>query len=155
MSVDRRTMRTLIDRALTVRVATVSANGTPMVTPLWFARDGDVIVAGTRRAAPLARHIDANPAVVLLFGDRGGRPAAQVLRVAGTARIRDSSALTLARKLRMARRYFVGPGAIAHWATNWRKLGVRGRYYAERTETCTIEIALGDGEFVDVPRAER
>jgi hypothetical protein len=153
MSIDRRALHAFVDRALTVRIASVSAKGTPMVTPLWFARDGDVIFVGTRAGSPLTRHVEARPRVVLFFGDRGGRATAPVLRVTGTARLRERSALTLARKLQVARRYIIAPAALAHWLTNWRKLGVRSRYYAERTESCVIEITLGDGEFVDVPRA--
>jgi hypothetical protein len=153
VTADRDTARRFIDRALTVRIATVSAKGTPMVTPLWFGRDGDVVFVGTMRASPLARHIAARPRVVLLFGDRGGRATSRALRVTGSATIRARSALTRARKLQIARRYIIAPGALAHWASNWRKLGARGRYYAERPESCVIELTLDAAEFVRVPHA--
>ena len=153
MSADRRSLLRFVDGALTVRVATVSAKGTPMVTPLWFARDGDVIVLGTRRGSPLTRHVEARPRVVLLFADDGGRPAPRALRVTGTARVRERTALTPARKVRIGRRYIIAPRALLHWAANWRKLRVRGRYYAERTDSCVVEITLVEGAFVDIPRA--
>jgi nitroimidazol reductase NimA-like FMN-containing flavoprotein (pyridoxamine 5'-phosphate oxidase superfamily) len=73
MSVSRAALRRFVDGALTVRLATLSPRGTPLLTPLWFARDGDVIYLGTRRGSPHARHMTRNPRVVLLFGDQGGR----------------------------------------------------------------------------------
>ncbi len=152
MSVSRSALRRFVDRALTVRLATISNKGTPLLTPLWFARDGDVIYVGTRRGSLHARHITENPRVVMLFGDRGGKRTRRVLRVLGTARVCDYQTMSLIRKARMAWRYFLRPAALVHWAANWRKIGVRNRYYAERTDPSMVEITLEDAEFVAQPR---
>lgn len=151
MSVSRRALRRFADGALTVRLATVSRKGTPLLTPLWFARQGDVIYIGTRRGSLHARQAIENPRVVLLFGDRGGKPTRRVLRVVGTARVCDYETMSARRKLRLAWRYFLSGGAVRHWLVNWRKLGVRNRYYAERTDPSMLEITLGDGEFLPQP----
>jgi PPOX class probable F420-dependent enzyme len=151
MTVSRSALLKFVDGALTVRLATISRKGTPLLTPLWFARDGDVIYMGTRRSSPHARHITENPDVVMLFGDRGGKPARGVLRVTGKACVCDIKSLSGLRKARLAWRYFLAPGAIRHWMANWRKIGVRNRYYAERTDPAMVEITLGEGEFLAAP----
>ena len=152
MTVSESALRKFVDGALTVRLATVSRKGTPLLTPLWFARDGDVIYLGTRRGSPHARNITENPGVVMLFGDRNGKRTRRVLRVAGTARVCDIKGLSGMRKARLAWRYFLAPGAIRHWIANWRKIGVRNRYYAERTDPAMVEITLGEGDFLATPR---
>lgn len=151
MSVSQGALRRFVDAALTVRVATISKRGTPLLIPLWFARDGGVVYIGTRRGSLHARNIAQNPRVVMLFGDRGGRPTRRVLRVTGTARVCDIKDLTFARKLRLAWRYFLQPKALLHWAANWRKIGVRNRYYAERTDPAMLEVTLEEAEFLPQP----
>lgn len=152
MSVSPERVSAFVDRALTVRLATLSKKGTPLLVPLWFGREGDVIYMGTRRGSLHARNAVANPRVVMLFGDRGGRASRRVLRVSGTASVRDIEEMTFRHKLRLAWRYFLRPAALAHWAANWRKLGVRRRYYAERTDPVMLEVTLEGAEFVEQPR---
>lgn len=142
-----------IDRALTVRLCTLSSRGVPLVTPLWFARDGDTIYMGTNRNSFHARHILSNPAVVLLFGDRHGRRTRRVLRVPGTAQVRDRDRMTFGRQARMVQRYYLRPAAALHWLRNWRKWGALRRYHAERTDIATIEIRLDSAEFLEQPIA--
>jgi nitroimidazol reductase NimA-like FMN-containing flavoprotein (pyridoxamine 5'-phosphate oxidase superfamily) len=153
MSVSSSARRRVIDRSLTVKLATISKQGTPLLTPLWFGRDGDVIYVGTRRGSLHARHIAENPRVVMLFVDGGGQGEERYLRVRGTARVCDIEAMSLRRKARLAWRYFFRPAAIAHWVWNWRKLGVRKRYYRERTDPSIVEIVLEDAELVTIGRS--
>lgn len=148
-----REMADAVDAALTVRIATVSKDGVPMVTPLWFCRDGEAIFLGTRAGSFHARHIAANPRVVLLFADRNGRRTRRVLRIAGTAMLAGRETLTPRRKRKMARRYYLQPRAALHWLRNWRKLRNMRRYYAERTDTAIIEVHLDDGEWLEQPLA--
>jgi hypothetical protein len=148
MSLSWPIVQRFVDGALTVRLGTLSTNGTPLITPLWYGREGRIIFIGTRRGSIHARHAAANPRVVMLFGDRHGTPTSRVLRVNGEARVGDYRALSLLRKARLAWRYFLQPRALVHWAAHWRRVGVRNRYYAERTDPSIIEITLGDAEFL-------
>lgn len=148
MSVSRETMTRSVDAALIVRLATLSKKGTPLLTPLWFSRDGDVIYLGTRRSSLHARHIRENPRVLMIFADDR---AGDVLRVGGMARMRDIAEMSSVRKARMAWRYFLRPAALAHWAKHWRTLGLRRRYYAERTDGVMVEITLENAELVGQP----
>lgn len=137
-----------VDRSMTVRLATISRRGTPMVTPLWFGRDGGVIYLGTRGSSPQARHIRENARVVMLFGEPNDGANPTLLRVVGIGRLRDSGAMSFRRKARLVWRYFLNPAALRHWIAHWRKLGVRRRYYAERTDPVTVEITLDEAEFL-------
>ena len=140
-----------IDGALTVRLCTLSSNGVPLVTPLWFARDGDTIYLGTRRHSFHARHMARNPRVVMLFGDRHGRRTRRVLRATGTARLGNPTQMTLRRKLRMVTRYYLPPISAWHWLRNWKKWATLGRYHGERRDVTTVEIRLESAEFLDQP----
>jgi PPOX class probable F420-dependent enzyme len=42
---------------------TVSGDGTPVPTPVWFMWDGEAIVVYSQRDKPKLRHIEANPRV--------------------------------------------------------------------------------------------
>lgn len=137
-----------IDRALIVRLATQSRAGKPLLTPLWFARDGESIFMGTRRGSPHARNAAANPSVVMILGDRHGRRTKRLLRAFGTARVADYEEMTAWHKVRIAWRYFLEPRSLLHWMANWRRIGVRNRYYAERTDPSMLTITLDRAEFV-------
>lgn len=142
-----------IDGALTVRLCTRSARGVPLVTPLWFARDGDTIYMGTNRTSFHARHITGNPGVVLLFSDRHGRRTRRVLRVSGTALVSARDRMTFWRQARMVRRYYLRPAAARHWLRNWRRISWMRRYHAERPDVAVIEINLVSAEFLEQPVA--
>lgn len=153
MSAAPTSVRRFIDRALLVRLATQSRAGKPLLTPLWFTRDGGKIIMGTRGGSPHARNASVNPAVVMTFSDRQGRPTRRVLRVFGTARVAGYEEMTVWHKAKLAWRYFLQPRSVMHWLKNWRKIGVRNRYYAERTDPSMLEITLERTEFVARPRA--
>lgn len=146
--------RRFLDSALTVRVATLSARGMPLVTPLWFGREGDTIYLGTRASAPHSRNMLANPSVTLLAGDRWGHRTKRVLRLKGTADVRGFDAMTWHRKASLAWRYFLRPAAAADYVRNWRKFRTRRRYYGERTDGVCIEIHVESAEFIAQPVAE-
>lgn len=149
MSLSRSELRR-VDEARIVRLATVSRRGTPLVTPLWFARDADVIYIGTRRSSPHSRNVADDPRVVMVFSGRDGR----VMRVTGAARLSDDE-MSLGRKARMAWRYFLGPSALAHWVRHWRKLGLRKAYYRERTDPAMLEVTLDEAEVSSRPGQPR
>ncbi len=140
-----------IDGALTVRLCTISSNGVPLITPLWFARDGDTIYLGTRRDSYHARHMARNPRVIMLFSDFHGRRTRRVLRAAGSAKLSAHAQMTPRRKLRMVTRYYLPPASAWHWLRNWKKRATLGRYHDERRDVTTVEIHLESAEFLDQP----
>jgi PPOX class probable F420-dependent enzyme len=68
-------------------LTTVSADGTPQPSPVWFLWDGQQILMYSMAKAPKLRHIQANPNVALNFdSDEGG----DVVILTGQARIPES-----------------------------------------------------------------
>ena len=68
---------------------TVSADGTPVPTPVWFWWDGDSIVVYSQRQKPKLRHIAANPRVALAL--RTDALGDEITVITGEARV-DASA---------------------------------------------------------------
>ena len=52
-----------------VYLATVMADGTPQVTPIWFNADGDYILINTAAGRVKDRNMQARPSVALVFQD--------------------------------------------------------------------------------------
>jgi PPOX class probable F420-dependent enzyme len=50
---------------LVVWLVTVSADGTPVPTPVWFWWDGETLLVYSQRDKPKLRHIASNPRVAL------------------------------------------------------------------------------------------
>jgi PPOX class probable F420-dependent enzyme len=62
----------------TGKLATVRANGTPHVTPIWFVVDGDDLVFNTWHTSAKAKHLARNPRASLVV-DLEEPPFAYVL----------------------------------------------------------------------------
>lgn len=70
-----------------VWLTTVSTDGTPQPSPVWFLWDGQQVLMYSMPRAPKLRHIQANPRVALNFdSDEGG----DVVILTGDARIVES-----------------------------------------------------------------
>ncbi len=67
--------------------------------------------------------------------------------VRGQARV-SGEAMSAIRKAKIGWRYVLSPVALMHRVRNWRRIGVRNRYYAVRTDPAMIEISLEAAEFL-------
>jgi PPOX class probable F420-dependent enzyme len=68
-------------------LTTVSADGTPQPSPVWFLWDGQQVLMYSMPKAPKLRHIQTNPKVALNFdSDEGG----DVVILTGEARIAET-----------------------------------------------------------------
>ena len=132
-----------------VRVATLSRDGTPRLTPLWFIHDRGRIYMNTRAESPAVKDIWANPFVVLLFEkDRGPRPG-KTLRIRGRAAFQAGTALNRRMYIRSALKYHLSPGGLKNLLQSLTSLPIRARYYRERAgESGTIEVTPESLEFV-------
>lgn len=76
-----------LDRALITWLTTVTADGQPQSSPVWFLRDGERIVVYSLADAPRVRNVRANPRVSLNLNatDDGS----EVLTIEGTAVLED------------------------------------------------------------------
>jgi PPOX class probable F420-dependent enzyme len=85
-----------------VSLTTFRGDGTPVATPVWVARDGDVLLVVTGATSGKVRRIRANPSVTLAPCDVRGRVHGDA--IAGQAVVLDASETArVTRKIR--RRY--------------------------------------------------
>ena len=147
MKADSAVARRFLDRSMVVRLATLSAQGQPHITPLWFVSDGRRVYVTTRNASLAARDVTATRQVVMLFhGERAAGPA-RVLRVAGRAQ--SGRRLRLSVLLRFALKYHLSPGGLRNLAGGLRTVPARVRYYAERYgEAGVIEVSPESAGFL-------
>ena len=68
---------------------TVSADGTPVPTPVWFWWDGETILVYSQRDKPKLRHIAANPRVS--FALRTDELGDEITVISGTAAVDAAS----------------------------------------------------------------
>jgi PPOX class probable F420-dependent enzyme len=80
------------ERPRTAKLATVRADGSPHVAPVWVALDGDAIVFTTGEATQKGKSLLRDPRVAICFDDE--TPPFSFLTIEGNARIsRDADAL--------------------------------------------------------------
>lgn len=76
-----------LDRSLIAWLTTVTPDGQPQASPVWFLREGDRFVIYSLAASPRVRNVRANPRVSLNLNatDDGG----DVLTIEGAATLED------------------------------------------------------------------
>lgn len=71
---------------------TVSRDGTPQPSPIWFLWDGDSVLMYSQPNTPKLRNIEANPRVSLHFDGNG--QGGDIVVLTGEARLADHESLT-------------------------------------------------------------
>ncbi|MEX0783236.1 MAG: PPOX class F420-dependent oxidoreductase [Dehalococcoidia bacterium] len=97
------------------KLATLNADGSPTIVPVWFEWDGKTAAIFTSPASPKIRRIERDPRVALSVEEGVGVREAWVT-VEGTAAIERSGGYELAERL--AQRYYEEPRrsqALADW----------------------------------------
>jgi PPOX class probable F420-dependent enzyme len=97
------------------KLATLQADGSPTIVPVWFEWDGQTAAVFTSRSSPKVARILARPRVALSVEESVGVPEAWVT-IEGTAAIEETGGMELARRL--AQRYYAAERAataIAEW----------------------------------------
>lgn len=65
-------MRAFLDVPRVATLATINGDGTPLLTPLWFARDGDALWLAVGPDSPKVRNMRRDPRVTLVVVDETG-----------------------------------------------------------------------------------
>ena len=65
----RRVARALVDRPVLAAFTTLRPDGTPHTTPVWIARDGDVLLVNTAAGRVKARNVERDPRVAICVVD--------------------------------------------------------------------------------------
>lgn len=85
------------------KLATLNADGSPTVVPVWFEWDGETAALFTSRSSPKVKRIQRDPRVALSVEEGVGIPEAWVT-IEGVATIREGGGWPLAQRL--AERYY-------------------------------------------------
>ncbi len=99
------------------KLATLNADGSPNIVPVWFDWNGETAAIFTGRTSPKMRRIERDPRVALSIEEEVGVPEAWVT-IEGTATVESDGGFELSERL--ANRYYEEPRrseAIAEWQT--------------------------------------
>ena len=100
------------------KLATLNADGSPNIVPVWFDWEGGVARVFTSKTSPKIRRIAADNRVALSVEEGVGAQERWVT-IEGTAGVEESGGLALARKL-IDRHY--SPERIAETWPSWEKI---------------------------------
>ena len=96
-----------------VSLTTYRANGTPVATPVWVVRDGDVLRILTDPSSAKVRRLRANPAVRLSPCDMRGRVKPGAVVADGVAVVEDDAGT--ARTMALIEKRYGLMGRILGW----------------------------------------
>ena len=99
------------------KLATLNADGSPNIVPVWFEWDGETATLFTSRTSPKLKRIAADPRVALSVEQPLGVSEAWVT-IEGTAAIEEQGGMELARRL--APRYYL-PERARTALESWEK----------------------------------
>ena len=151
MNVDDTALLYFLRRSMVARIATLSRNGRPSITPLYFVCQSGRIWLGTSDWTLAARSVLADPRVSVLFDVERDRSAHRVLRISGRASVRTDPKAQRSYTLRVARKYVLTPGGIRHYLVHLRQLKLQHTYHAqsaEKGQACVIEVTPLHAEFL-------
>ncbi|MBI3783295.1 MAG: pyridoxamine 5'-phosphate oxidase family protein [Deltaproteobacteria bacterium] len=116
--------------SLVVQVASLSPQGRPFATPLWFVVDREVLYLTTGAQSRAGKNVARNPDVVLLFAGELDRGPTRFLRLRGTAAVHPGLPPWRA-LLRIAAKYYLPPKALLTEIRNAGRWRLRQHYYAQ------------------------
>lgn len=151
MKADDPATRSILRRCMVARLATLSRNGRPGITPLYFVCQKGHIWLGTPDWTLAARNVQANPRVSVLFEVERNPGERRVVRISGQARVRTDQWALLSYNLRVAWKYVLRPDAIRDTLAHRRLLPIRRRYRAQSREkgrSCVIEVIPEQAEVL-------
>jgi hypothetical protein len=148
-------VRAAVRRCRVARIATLSRNGRPSVTPLYVAWVRGEVWLTTADWTLAARNLrDDARASVLLQPEARGRRAGPVVRVTGRGEVRRDARSLRALNLRLARRYVLTPGGLRDVLTHLPLLRLRRAYRAQsRAKGGAVVLAVTPSRVEVLSRA--
>ena len=133
-----RSTRAILASSMVARVATLSPEGAPLLTPLWFVAMSGKLWFVTHRPSLVVRNLEALSRVSLLFEENIAQ-LPRLLRITGQATVhqRGPSASHL---LRLAFKYHLSPRAVWHEVRHVDRWRLRSALHSQGSPV-VVEVA--------------
>lgn len=151
MRVDDPAVLDFVRRCMVARIATVSRNGRPSVTSLYFICRNGLIWLGTAEWTLAAREARADPRVTLLLNVERDPRDRRILRITGRATVRTDPEAQRINVRQSALKYTLNPGGLWNILTHIRQFRLMDRYHkqsAAKGLPCIIEVTPEHAEFL-------
>lgn len=152
MSINDPKIERFIRQSMVARIATLSQNRRPSITPLYFVVVDGHIWLGTADWTLAAREINTNPRVTVLFQHERSRHDQRILRVQGQAVVRIDDQTVKSGNRQMAFKYVFSPAGLLNHALNLRLLPLMQQYRAQgsaKGKACIIDMTPERVEFLE------
>jgi len=80
-------MKAFLARPLIARLATVRANGSPQITPMWFIYEDGVMYMSTRTEAAKVKHLQKNPRAAVVVDEMVAPRKNKIVTIEGTVEV--------------------------------------------------------------------
>ncbi|GHP01069.1 hypothetical protein KSF_111160 [Reticulibacter mediterranei] len=153
MHTDDPTVLTTIQHCMVARIATLSRNGRPCVTPIYFVRHNGNIWLGTSDRTLAVHNIKAHPQVSVLLAVEQDTNSPRTLRIKGKARLLTDQQTQRTYRLNIARKYFMTLGGVRNTLAHIHQIQPL-RYHIQNTEKgnpCIIEVIPEQAELLSNP----
>ncbi len=152
MRADDPAVLAFLRQSMVVRIATLSRNARPSITPIYFVCVNGHIWIGTSDWTLAARDARADSRVSLLFNIEQSPRDHRILRITGRATVRTDLEAQRTYNRRVAGKYVLTPGGILNYLTHIGQLMLMHRYHAQSAEkgkSCVIDVTPEKVEFLD------
>jgi len=152
MNVDDPAVLNFVHRSMVARIATLSHNGRPSITPLYFVYVKGHIWLSTADWTLAAREAKTDSHVSILFQIEQNPNDPRTLRIMGSANVRTDTKIIRTSNLRMALKCVLTPGSIRNRLSNRRLIPAEGRYHiqsAEKGVACIMDVTPEQAEFLE------
>lgn len=140
-----------IRQSMVARIATLSRNRRPSITPLYFTYIDGRIWLGTSSWTLAARTIGVDPRASILFQRECDPIDSRILRITGLATVRTDKDILRIFNQRVAFKYVLSPHGLLNQIRNLRLFWLVRRYRlqnASKGEPCVIDVEPQQAVFL-------
>ena len=151
MQVNDLLVHDILRRCMVARIATLSHNGRPSVTSLYFISMKEHIWLGTSSWTLAARSASGDPRVSVLFEVERNPREQRLLRVSGNATVRTDLETMHIYHRQIARKYVLTPGGLLHYLAHMKRLPLMRLYGAQsdvKGRACVIDVTPEQVELI-------
>lgn len=143
MQNDNAIVRAIIREGRVARIATLSQQGHPSITPIYFANVRGQLWLGTSDWTLAVRQVRADPRVSVLIAPELRPHDSRIVRVTGQASVRTDVQAQILYVLHVALKYSLNPGQLRNTLAHTHLITLRRRYHQQsraKGSTCIIAV---------------